>query len=152
MLDAIVEASIRIEKYLRKAGGPQLIQPRSRWKAAVTTLALRSRKRPSSRFQELHKLAGALSRSVDELWIYLETVFDSLHGVLAHETRLPERERLPSSALQLRTGSHDLYKLCLKSTMDCSLGMDLLDIGTTRSSFLNDSGDHSLRLLYQLFT
>ena len=150
MLNAIIDASKHIETYLRDARESQSTQPRSRWMAAVK--ALRSKKGPSTRLQELQKLAAALSRSVDELWIYSETVFDSLHGILAHETRLPEREKLLSSALQSRAGSLDLYWLCSISTMDCSLEMDLLDAGAAWSRSFNDRGNPPLRLFYHLFT
>lgn len=155
MMDAIVNRTKVMQKSLNEFRDSLSSGPRSRWKNAVQVI--RTQKRLSYRFQELQsnglqelqKLAVNLGRSVDELWIYSETVFDSLHGILARETKLPERERLLKSALQSRSGSLELYTLCSKSAMDCSLEMDLLD---AQPNVVGDKDNSSLRLFYHLFT
>ena len=150
ILDAITQTSKSIGSYLHEAQYSQSIHPRSRWNAAVD--AIRLKKRSTARYQELQSLAGVLSRSVDELWIYSETVFDSLHGILAHEGRIPEREQLLGSALQSRAGSLDLFRICSHSTLDCSLEMDLRDAGTGWRKSFNGPGNLPLRPFYHLST
>ncbi len=149
MLDKILKDSEHIRKYLNHIKEPHATKPTSRWKAAVK--ALRSKQQSSESLRELQKLAAALSTSIDQLWIYSETVFDSLHGILAHETKLPEREKLLTLALQSRAGSLDLHILCSDSPVDCCLEIDLLDAGSLSLQKSNGPGNPSRRLFYHLF-
>ena len=130
MLDDIFQDSVRTRKYLKHIREPSPTKPRSRWKAAATRLRSKQQPRESLKElqdKELQQLAAALSRSIDELWIYSETVFDSLHGILAHGTKAPEPEKLLTLALQSRAGSLDLHTLCSNLTLNCCLEIDLLD-------------------------
>ena len=130
MLDEILQDSVRTSKYLKHIREPLPKKPRSRWKAAATKL--RSKQQPSESLialpdKELQELPVALSRSIDQLWIYSETVFDSLHGIQAHSIKVPEPEKLLTSALQSRAGSLDLHTLCSNLTLNCCLEVDLLN-------------------------
>ena len=150
MLDSIVRASKELEACLTETQENR--KSRSRWKAAVESM--RPKKRPDAKLQ---RIAATLSRSIDELWLYSEAVFDSLHGVMAQDSRLPSRDKLLTSALQSRAGSLELYGLCAKSTLDCSLAIDLLDSGAGFSSPMlgdppNGHGSSAMHLFYQLFT
>ena len=149
MLASILEDSNNIWKHLNHIRGSHTTKSKSRWKAAVRVL--RSKQQSSESLKELQKLAAALSRSIDQLWIYSETVFDSLHGILAHETKLPEREKLLTLALQSRAGSLDLHTRCSDSTVDCCLEIDLLDAGSPSLHTSNRQGCPSGRLFYHLF-
>lgn len=151
MLDNVVAASKEIENCLIELQESR--KPRSRWRLAVKSL--RSKKQPKS---ELQRLAARLNNAIDELWIYSETVFDSLHGVMAQESRLPSREILLTSALQSRPGSLQLYGYCAESPLNCSLAMDLLDAGSdslhTSSPLQSPLYGHRnpMHLFYQIFT
>ena len=150
MLDKILKDSAHIGEYLDHIRESPATKPRSRWKAAVK--ALRSKQQSSESHKELQKLAAALGRSIDQLWIYSETVFDSLHGILAHEIKLPEREKLLTLALKSRAGSLDLHNLCSNATVDCCLlEIDLLDAGSLSLHRSNGPGYPSQRLFYHLF-
>ena len=147
MLDEIYQDSVRTRKYLKHIREPLPAKPRSRWQAAATRL--RSKQQPSESLRELQdkelqELAAALSRSIDQLWIYSETVFDSLHGILAHGTKVPEPEKLLTLAVKSRAGSLDLHTLCSNLTLNCCLEIDLLDT-------LNGPKYPFGRLLYHLF-
>ena len=148
ILNRIDDASKQIELCLN--GIQEHHRGHPKWLFAVKSL--RTKKRPQYKLQEL---ATALSKAVDELWIYSETVFDSLHGVMTQEPFLPARDELLTKALQSRAGSLQLYGMCAKSTLDCSLAMDLVD---ERSDSLSPSGAlrvHStspMHLFYQLYT
>lgn len=134
LLDEIVGASRKMEGILlefRELQKPH--KARLKWKFAIKSV--RSKKPYQA---DLRRLAGVINRAIDELWMYSETVFDSLHGIMGQELKLPNRDELLTSALQSRSGSLRLYELCAKSPDDCSLAMDLLD---TRG-----------HLCYQLFT
>ena len=150
MLDAIIRASKRLELVLVEIREIEIVHPQSKWRVAVQSVL--SKKRMNSKIKELKDLAGTLNLAIDELWLYSETVFDSLHGVLAPELRFPSRDILLTSAVQSRSGSLQLYNLCCKSTLDCSLGMDLLDAGTKPSNLPHERSSSSLHLFYQLFT
>ena len=97
MLDKILKDSEHISKSLDYIKEPQAKTPTSRWKAAVKVP--RSKQQPSENPQESHKLAAAWSTSINELWIFSETLYDSLHGILAHGTKLLEFEKLLTLAL-----------------------------------------------------
>ena len=124
MLDKILKDSDYIGEYLDHIRGSPAPKPRSKWKTAV--MALRSKQQSSESLKELQKQAAALSASIDQLWIYSETVFDSLHGILAHETKLPEREKLLTLALHSRAGSLVLHTLCSNLPVNCCLEIRLL--------------------------
>lgn len=149
MLDKISRTSREIEELLHEIRENKDIQPRARWKTAVKSL--RSRKQRNPKLQDLQLLASTLTKAVDELWMYSETIFDSLHGILAYDSRLPERDLLLKSALQSRAGSLQLYSLCSHQTENCSLEMDLLDAGMTWTN-TQVQDDSSLRLYYHLMT
>ena len=149
MLNNILKDSIHIGKYLDDIRGSHPKKPRSRWKIAAKMVL--SKQQPSESLKEVQKLATALSRSVDQLWIYSETVFDSLHGILAHGTKVPEPEKLLTLALQSRAGSLDLHTLCSDSTVDCCLEIDLLDAGSTFVDTPNGPEYSFGRLFYHLF-
>ena len=148
MLDEIFKASVRIGEYLDDIRGSHRTKPRSRWRTAARKVL--SKQQSSESLKELRTLAAAVSKSVDQLWIYSETVFDSLHGILAHGTKAPEPEKLLRLALQSRAGSLDLHTLCSESTVDCCLEFDLLDTGST---FVDKNGPENSfgRLFYHLF-
>jgi hypothetical protein len=150
LLDAIISASKQLELALVDIRETGTAHPRSKWKAAVRSL--RSKKRLGSKISELKDLAGALNLAIDRLWLYSETVFDSRHGVWAQELRFPSSDILLTSALQSRSGSLQLYDLCCKSKLDCSLGMDLLEADKKPSIPLHERGSSSMHLFYQLFT
>ena len=150
MLNAIIRASKELERVLVEIRETNNPEPRSRWKTAVHSF--RPKKRLNSKIRELKDLAGELNLAVDKLWLYSETVFDSLHGVLAQESRFPSRDILLTLAVDSRSGSLQLYALCCKSTSDCGLGMDLLEADTTVSSPLHERGSSALHLIYQLYS
>ena len=149
MLNDILNDSTHMGKCLDDIRGSHLTKPRSRWKTAAKKVL--SKQQPSESLKELQKLAAALSRSVDQLWIYSETVFDSLHGILAHGTKVPEPEKLLTLAMQSRAGSLDLHTLCSDSTVDCCLEMNLLDAGSTFVDTPNGPEYSFGRLFYHLF-
>ena len=149
MLTEILKDSVHIGQYLKLIGKSPPMKSKSRWRAAVNTL--RSKQQSSENFKAIQKLAASLSQSIDQLWIYSETVFDSLHGILAQETKVPEREKLLTLALQTRAGSLDLHTLCSVSTVDCCLEINLLDAGSTSLQLLYGPEYPSGRLLFHLF-
>ena len=120
-------------------------QPRSRWKLAL----MRLKRRHDPSIKELKELITELSLAVDSLWLYSETVFDSLHGVLAPGLRIPIRDLLLKSALQSRPGSLQLYKLCCNDSTDCILELDLRPDSDLKDRAHTDDG--TSHLLYQLF-
>lgn len=152
MLDNINRASKELETALLNFRQHSKSTPRTRWKVAIHALLSKNRSRPHPKHQELKDLAARLNKSIDELWLYTETVFDSLHGVMAQELRYPSRERRLASALQSRAGTLELYRLCANSTIDWSLEMDLLDADKTSSNSLHQQGNPSLHPFYHLFT
>lgn len=154
MLEIVVAASREVETYLIEIRESQ--KPRSRWRWRLAVNLQRSKKQ---RNPELRRLAALLSNPIDGLWIYSDTVFDSLHGVMAQESRLPSRERLLTSALQSRAGSLQLYGYCAKSSFFCSLAMDLFNDGSdslnsasTLHSPLYGHRNSPMHLYYQMFT
>ncbi len=149
ILDTIKRASEKLEAALLKL---QENAPRTRWKAAVRALRSKSLSQPHSKDQELKDLAAALNKTVDELWLYTETVFDSLHGVMSQDLQSPPRDILLQSALQSRAESLDTYWLCAKYPLDWSLEMNLLDASTMPITSLYDKASYSLHPSYHLFT
>ena len=149
ILNKLLEDSDHIGKYLDHISESLAMESRSKWKATVNALPPEQQSNESLR--ELQKLIAILSTSIDGLWIYSETVFDSLHGILAHEEKLPESEKLLTLALQSRAGSLDLHILCSDSPVHCCLGIDLLDAGSLTCHTSNEPGNPSRRLFYHLF-
>ena len=149
MLHEILKESDHFGNYLDDIRKSHPTKPKSRWKTAVRMVL--SKQQPSESLKELQKLAAALSRSVDQLWIYSETVFDSLHGILAHGTKVPEPEKLLTLALQSRAGSLDLHSLCSNSTLNCCLEIDLLHARSPSLDTTNGLDCPSGRLFYHLF-
>ena len=145
MLGRILEISQRIEKVYKDLQALTDPQPRSRWKLAFVRLS----KRHEPSFKELKDLAQEFNLAVDAIWLYSETVFDSLHGVLAPGLHAPNRDLLLTSALQSRSGSLKLYKLCCNNSSDWTLDLDLKpDIDSKHRLSGNEGLSH---LFYQLF-
>ena len=146
MLGRILEISQRIEKVYKALQTLTDAQPRSRWKLAFVRLS----KRHEPSFKELKDLAQEFNLAVDAIWLYSETVFDSLHGVLAPGLHAPNRDLLLTSALQSRSGSLKLYKLCCNDSSDCILDLDLKP--DTNSKHRLSGTEGLVHLFYQLFT
>ena len=149
ILDEILKDSVHIGQYLKLIRKFPPMKPKSRWHAAVNTL--RSKQQSGESFQAIQKLAAALSQSIDQLWIYSETVFDSLHGILAHGTKVPEPERLLTLALRSKSGSLVLHALCSNSTLNCCLEIDLLEARSPSLDISNGLEFPVGRLSYHLF-
>ena len=75
--------------------------------------------------KEIRDLAGRLNESVDQLWIYSEACFDSLHGVTTPDSELTGRDELLRAAVGSRLASLELYSLCIAQTEDCSIEINL---------------------------
>ena len=153
MLKVIIDTSQELVKSLQalksKADGES--KPRARWKRAYR--AFQTKREPSAKMQELQELSATLTKTVDELWIYSETVFDSLHGVLSHDPTASGRGKLLDTALGSRPCSLDLYSRCSVSTHNYSLKMDLLDHGGARhESLQNVPSGASPSVFYHLVT
>lgn len=126
LLNDILESSTALESQLRE------IQQRSDtrtdtgwWKGATIALV---GQRPGSELQlhkEIRDRAGRVNEAVDQLWIYSETCFDSLHGVTTPESESTGRGELLRSAIGSRLVSLELYSLCVAQTEDWSLEMDV---------------------------
>ena len=149
MLNKLLEDSNHIAKYLDHIRESSATKPRSKWKATVKVL--RPKQQSSESLKELRELAAALDASIDGLCIYSESVFDSLHGILAYEAKLPESEKLLTLALQSRAGSLDLHILYSDSPGHSCLEMDLLDAEPLTFHTSNGLGNPSRRLFYHLF-
>lgn len=152
MLENVNRASKKLEASFLEIRERSKTPPRTRWKAAVHALRSKRQWRPHPKDQEVKLLAAALNKSIDELWLYTETVFDSLHGVMAQEERYPSREKLLESALQSRAGTLELYNLCANSPIDWSLELDLLDAGPMSFKSLHQSVNFPLQPFYHLFS
>ena len=152
MLKVIIDTSQKLVKYLQelKSKADRESKPRLSWKRAYR--ALQTQREPSAKMQELQELSATLTRTVDELWIYSETVFDSLHGVLSHDPTASGRGKLLDTALGSRPCSLDLYSHCSASTHNYSLKMDLLDHGGARHEPLDVPPGASPSVFYHLIT
>ena len=148
MLEVINDTSQKIADYLGNLKANEENKPRSRWQKAYK--AIQAKHGPSSDMQQLQIWSTTLTRSVDELWIYSETVFDSRYGTL--ESMVPERDRLLHTALRSRPCSLELYFLCLGSTFNCSLEMDLLDSDLTNLKGPSTPSEASLTVFYHILT
>ena len=124
MLDGIGETSRSLADCLDGLRWTEESSPRSRWKKAFK--AIQTKQGPNLKMQELQKLSTTLTRAVDELWIYSETVFDSLHPI-SLAPKVPESDRLLQNALRSRPCSLELYYHCSLSKFRCSLEMDIFD-------------------------
>ena len=148
MLEVINETSRRIVDYLGKLKAIEENNPRSRWKKAYK--AIQAKHGPSSEMQQLQTWSTTLTKSVDMLWIYSETVFDSRYGTL--ESMVPERDRLLRTALRSRPCSLELYSLCSGSAFNCSLEMDLLDSDFTNHKGPSTPSTASFTVFYHILT
>ena len=154
ILDTIKRAIQKLEAALWELVENAYSPPRTRWKAAVRALRSKNLSRLSrshSKDHNLKELAAALNKNVDELWLYTETVFDSLHGVMSQDLKSPSRDRLLQSALQSRAVSLEIYWLCAKFSLDWSLEMNLLDAKTKPFGSWHDQANASLHPSYHLF-
>ena len=120
-------------------------ESRSKWKLAL--VKLKKRQEPS--LSELKNHIKDINLAIDRLWLCSETMFDSLHGVLAARPRLPLRELLLRTALLSRIGSLELYKFCCNDSADCILDLDLRPEPNFKSHESKDEEDS--HLFYQLF-
>ncbi|KAL8744467.1 MAG: hypothetical protein Q9190_003296 [Brigantiaea leucoxantha] len=148
MLDEIIRTSRSIAEYLEELKRIEERTPRSKWRKAYR--AIQAKQGPSSKMQQLQSRSTTLTRAVDELWIYSETVFDSLHGIFSLESKVPERDRLLHTALRSRPSSLELYSRCSISTLNCSLEMDLLDSGLADHKALSTPYEAPLSVFYHL--
>lgn len=70
-------------------------------------------------------LALELDKSIDELWMYSEIAFDSLHGVLAQNLGPLVRDQQLFQSVPVRQGALALYRACGRSKARCELNVDL---------------------------
>ena len=111
LLDKIVETGEKIERLLRlELQESQKNQPKLRWRRAIDSIRKKQR---VGQQRELQILASSLNRSVDELWIFSESLFDSRHGLQTVQSKSTARDTLLQCAVQSRAGSLKLYDLCL---------------------------------------
>ena len=127
LLAKIVKTGEDIERLLRlELQESQKTQPKLRWRMAIDSIRKKQR---FGQQREVQVLASSLNRSIDELWIFSESLFDSRHGLLAITSKSTARDTLLQCAVQSRAGSLKLYDLCLNHAEDYNLEMDLLDDG-----------------------
>ena len=150
MLDQIGTTSENIATYLEQLKSIEETKPRSRWKKAYKSI--QGRQGPSRKMQQMQIWTTSLTRVVDELWIYSEAVFDSIHGVLSVASKLPERDRLLSSALQSRPSSLELHRRCSTEISHCSLELDLLGSGFSESATPLTPSNGLLPIFFHLMT
>lgn len=125
LLYRIVRTGEDIERLLRlELQESQKPQPKIRWRRAIDSIRKKQR---VGQQREIQVLASSLNRSIDELWIFSESLFDSRHGLLAITSKSTARDTLLHCAVQSRAGSLKLYDLCLNHAEDYNLEMDLLD-------------------------
>ena len=148
MLVGISKTSQDLKEYLENMKRVEDTNPRSRWKKAYKVI--QAKQGPSSKMKGLQELSTTLTRAVDELWIYSETVFDSLHGIFSLESEVSERDRLLRTALRSRPCSLELYSRCSKSKLHCGLEMDLLDSAYTNHQAPSTLTEASLPVFYNL--
>ena len=145
MLQNILQIGLKIKQVYQDLKPHSDSQPRSKWKLALVRLKVR----PEPSFQELKGLANAFNHAVDAIWLYSETIFDSLHGVLVPGLRATDRDHLLTNALQSRTGALELYNLCCSDSTDCTLELDLKPESGSSSQKPENHGGY--RSLYQLY-
>lgn len=143
MLRIILQISQKIESAYKDVKIPAHSHSQSRWKVAL----LRMKKRPEPRINELKKLVEQFSLAIDAIWLHSDAAFDALHGIAA-PGRAPIRDLL-ESALQSRSGSLQLYKLCCNESTDCSLELNLRPESDLKVGFHEYDG--SSHLYYRLF-
>ncbi|KAL8916482.1 MAG: hypothetical protein Q9172_006292 [Xanthocarpia lactea] len=148
LMEHIVQLCKIIEPLVQEVQETHGKQPRLRWKRAVERIRKKGR---VDRRQELRNLADALNKSVDELWIYSETAFDSRHGLFAIKSSLTGLETLIDTALLSRAASLKLYTLCQSGAEDYSLDLDLLGNGSSWKDLLQPIG-HAIPFHYPLVT
>ena len=148
MLVGIIKTSQDLADYLEEMKNAEETNPRSRWKKAYKVI--QAKQGPSSKMRGLQELSTTLTRAVDELWIYSETVFDSIHGIFSLESEVSERDRLLRTALRSRPCSLELYSRCSKSKLHIGLEMDLLDSAYTYHQAPSTLSEASLPVFYNL--
>ena len=112
----------------------------------------RTKQEHHAKIQQITERSAILTRAVDELWIYSETVFDSLHGILLQDPIAPERDKLLNTALRSTACSLELYSHCSVSTLRCCLKMDLLNQHNANGAALYPESGASPSVFYQLLT
>ncbi|KAL8732000.1 MAG: hypothetical protein Q9181_004100 [Wetmoreana brouardii] len=148
MLESIIELSKEIEARVREAQEIHTNLSRQRWRRAMERVGKKGQTGPR---RELRHLAAELNKSVDALWIYSETRFDFLHGLLAVASKPAEKGTLLDLALHSRAGSMRLYTMCLAQAEDFNLELDMLEDGSAWQNLSSRSGN-ALPLRYPLVT
>lgn len=148
MLVGIIKTSEDLAKCLENMKKVEETNPRSRWKKAYKVI--QAKQGPSSKMKGLQELSTTLTRAIDELWIYSETVFDSLHGIFSLESEVSERDRLLRTALRSRPCSLELYSHCSKLKLHCGLEMDLLDSAYINHQAPSTPSEASLPVFFNL--
>ena len=105
------------------------VNPRPWWKRAISSHAKRPRS-ISVKPPSVSDMALELEKCIDELWTYSEITFDSLHGLLSHDSVQPAKNSLLDQSITIRRGAVALYDACQMSKVECNLDVDLL--GTVR--------------------
>ena len=145
MLHNIEEIVQRIEAVNGGFQDQADFHPRMKWRMAV----LRLKAHRGTHEAQIKELVTDFNVTIDAIWLYSETVFDSIHGLQAPGLQPAIRDRLLVSALQSRAGSIALYNLCCNDPSDYYLEIDL----RPRSSATDHLHQHTepFCLFYQLF-
>ena len=104
----------------------QASQAQSRWKLAIARYKKLSESRlpgvvPLAR---LKQLVQELNIAIDAVWLYSETAFDSLHGILKPDLSPHISRRLLDLAVTSRAGTLELFSICCNASADCDLDLD----------------------------
>ena len=122
--------------------------PREKWKKALRHVRLK--RQTDALMMEIRKLLDDVNLVIDELWIYSETTFDTLHDESAQNTPVSGQTAFLESALHARSGSLQLYKLCCRLPSDYSLDVDLVSLRLGYTYY--DRDDANISSFYRLFT
>ncbi|KAL8787732.1 MAG: hypothetical protein Q9213_002052 [Squamulea squamosa] len=123
LIDAIVKLSELIKKQLSDLETDQANRPRPKWRRALPSIG---NKHQNATFEFLYDQSKQLGDMVDDLLIFSDAAFDSLHGLRPIQKTVGS-DQLLTSALHLRVGTLGLYRLCSKQTHDCNLEINLRD-------------------------
>ena len=156
-LAAIKEQAQKIE-LANSDCSKQRSSSRSRLKRALTNMPKRESVTTISKRAVLLKLAMDLSGSIDQLWIYSDVAFDSLHGLPSRTLGSPSKDKrnFLTDVIKARSASLALYRACANSGLDCNLGIDLLE-SRNNSQAMRAGREFSLlkapsKLSYHIYT
>lgn len=147
MLDVIGDTSKKLAGCLEQM---HMFVGNNPWKRAYKSI--QARQGLSSKMQDLQNYSKNLGRAVDQLWIYSEAVFDSIHSAPSVESRLPERDRLLQTALRSRPSSLELHRHCSREALHYLLETDLLEPGSPDNMASSTLSGDSLPMYYHLIT